>query len=67
MNNNKMLNKGDRVRIISTGQEVTIDQVSAYGFSIIKFKSGGTYNLLNHKFKSTINLNNHSKPYEIER
>jgi len=61
-----MLNKGDRVHIISTGQEVTIDQVSAYGFSVIKFKSGGTYNLLNHKLKNDINLNSHDKSHEIE-
>ncbi len=47
------LNIGDQVRIISTGQKVTIDKISAYGFSVIKFKSGGTYHLLNHKLKST--------------
>jgi len=42
---------GDRVRIKSTGQEVTVDQVSEYGFSVIKFNSGGTYRFLNHKLE----------------
>jgi len=51
MNNEKKLSIGDRVRIKSTGQEVTVDQVSAYGFSVIKFNSGGTYRFLNHKLE----------------
>jgi len=51
MNNETNLNIGDRVRIISTGQEVTVDQVSAYGFSVIKFNSGGTYRFLNSKLE----------------
>lgn len=51
MNNMNSLSIGDRVRIKSTGQEVTVDQVSAYGFSVIKFNSGGTYRLLNHKLE----------------
>jgi len=51
MNNENTLNIGDRVRIKSTGQEVTVDQVSAYGFSVIKFNSGGTYRFLNHKLE----------------
>jgi len=51
MNNENTLNIGDRVRIKSTGQEVTVDQVSTYGFSVIKFNSGGTYRFLNHKLE----------------
>ncbi len=51
MSNLNTLNIGDRVRIKSTGQEVTIDQVSAYGFSVIKFNSGGTYRFLNNKLE----------------
>ncbi len=51
MNDKNTLSIGDRVRIISTGQEVTVDQVSAYGFSVIKFNSGGTYRFLNHKLE----------------
>lgn len=46
---------GDRVRIKSTGQEVTVDQVSAHGFSVIKFNSGGTYRFLNHKLEKPAN------------
>jgi len=51
MNKKNNLNIGDRVRIKSTGQEVTVDQVSAHGFSVIKFNSGGTYRFLNHKLE----------------
>ena len=51
MINKKTISIGDRVRIISTGQEVTVDQVSEYGFSVIKFNSGGTYRFLNHKLE----------------
>ena len=51
MNKKPTINIGDRVRIKSTGQEVTVDQVSAYGFSVIKFNSGGTYRFLNHKLE----------------
>ncbi|VAW69152.1 hypothetical protein MNBD_GAMMA09-3238 [hydrothermal vent metagenome] len=54
MINSNTLNIGDRVRIISTGQEVTIDQISAYGFSVIKFNSGGTYRFLNSKLEKSL-------------
>lgn len=47
MNNRKDLNIGERVRIKSTGQEVTVDQISAHGFAIVRFNSGGKYRLLN--------------------
>lgn len=50
------MNIGERVRIKSTGQEVTVDQVSAHGFSVIKFNSGGTYRFLNHKLEKTANV-----------
>ncbi len=50
-NTNIGIGQGDRVRIKSTGQEVTVDQVSAHGFSVIKFNSGGTYRFLNHKLE----------------
>lgn len=43
---------GDRVRIKSTGQEVTIDQISQHGFSIIRFHTGGKHRLLNHKLET---------------
>lgn len=56
MNKNINMNIGERVRIKSTGQEVTVDQVSAHGFSVIKFNSGGTYRFLNHKLEKTANV-----------
>ncbi len=49
------LNIGDRVRIKRTGQEVTVDQVSAHGFSVIKFNSGGTYRFLNNQLEKQDN------------
>lgn len=55
MNKNTNITIGDRVRIKSTGQEVTVDQVSAHGFSVIKFNSGGTYRFLNHKLEKPDN------------
>jgi uncharacterized protein YodC (DUF2158 family) len=50
MNANK-ISIGDRVRIKSTGQEVTIEQISQHGFSIIKFNSGGKHRFLNTKLE----------------
>ena len=52
-----MINKlhvsiGDRVRIKSTGQEVTLDQISQHGFSVIRFQSGGKHRFLNHKLET---------------
>ncbi len=41
-------NIGERVRVKSTGQEVTVDQISEHGFTVIKFKSGGKHRFLNH-------------------
>lgn len=51
MKKDPILNIGDRVRIKRTGQEVTVDQVSEYGFSVIKFNSGGTYRFLNDQLE----------------
>lgn len=42
---------GERVRIKSTGQEVTVDKVSDYGFSVVKFNTGGKHRFLNHKLE----------------
>lgn len=55
MNKNTDMTIGDRVRIKRTGQEVTVDQVSAHGFSVIKFNSGGTYRFLNHMLEKPAN------------
>ena len=51
MNKNKSLNIGDRARVINTGQEVTVDQISKHGFAVIKFNSGGKHRFLNHKLE----------------
>jgi len=51
MNKDKSLNIGERVRVKSTGQEVTVDQISEHGFSVIKFNSGGKHRFLNHKLE----------------
>lgn len=52
MNKDKsVINIGDRVRVISTGQEVTVDQISQHGFTVIKFKSGGKHRFLNNKLE----------------
>jgi len=48
MMNRKNLNIGERVRIKSTGQQVTVDQISAHGFAIVRFNSGGKHRFLNH-------------------
>lgn len=47
----KPLNVGERVRVKSTGQEVTVDQISEHGFTVIKFNSGGKHRFLNHKLE----------------
>lgn len=53
----KMLNEanslsiGDHVRIKSTGQKVIIEQLSDYGFAIVRFSTGGKHRLLNHKLE----------------
>ncbi len=51
MKKDTKLNVGDRVRIKRTGQEVTVDQVSAHGFSVIRFNSGGSYRFLNNQLE----------------
>jgi len=38
MKNQTIIDRGDRVRI-----EIIVNQVSVYGFSVIKFKLGGSY------------------------
>ena len=52
--NKKTLHIGERVRVKSTGQEVTVDQISAHGFTVIKFKSGGKHRFLNNKLEPII-------------
>ena len=47
----KSLNIGERVRVKSTGQEVTVDQISQHGFTVIKFRSGGKHRFLNNQLE----------------
>ena len=47
MNKHKAMHIGSRARVKTTGQEVTIDQISAHGFTVIRFKSGGKHRFLN--------------------
>lgn len=51
MNKDKSLNIGARARVKSTGQEVTIDQISQHGFTVIRFRSGGKHRFLNHQLE----------------
>ncbi|MDH5736531.1 MAG: hypothetical protein OEY87_10460 [Gammaproteobacteria bacterium] len=51
LNKIEQLTKGERVRIRSTGQEVTVDQVSDYGFAVVKFNTGCKHRFLNHKLE----------------
>lgn len=45
----KILHEGAMAKIISTGQVVEIKRVSDHGFSVVKFKTGGDYMILNDK------------------
>lgn len=42
-----MLNVGDRVRVKTTGQLVTIDKISSHGFALVRFHTGNTHRFLN--------------------
>ncbi len=56
MNNDKKLMIGERVRVKTTGQEVTVAQVSKHGFAVVRFNSGGKYRLLNHKLERLMDM-----------
>ena len=49
----KNLQQGAKARIKSTGQVVEIKRVSTHGFSIVRFKTGGDYMVLNERLEST--------------
>lgn len=48
----KNLQQGAKARIKSTGQVVEIKRVSNHGFSIVRFKTGGDYMVLNERLES---------------
>ncbi|MBT8129646.1 MAG: hypothetical protein KJP10_06625 [Gammaproteobacteria bacterium] len=49
----KNLQQGVKARIKSTGQIVEIKRVSNHGFSIVRFKTGGDYMVLNDRLETT--------------
>jgi hypothetical protein len=50
--NIKNLQQGAKARIKTTGQVVEIKRVSTHGFSIVRFKTGGDYMVLNERLES---------------
>ena len=48
----KNLQQGAKARIKSTGQVVEIKRVSNHGFSIVRFKTGGDYMVLNDRLET---------------
>ena len=48
----KNLQQGAKARIKSTGQIVEIKRVSNHGFSIVRFKTGGDYMVLNDRLET---------------
>jgi hypothetical protein len=48
----KHLYQGRKARIKTTGQVVEIKRVSDHGFSIVRFKTGGDYMVLNERLES---------------
>jgi hypothetical protein len=48
----KRLQKGSQAKIASTGQIVEVKRVSNHGFSVVRFKTGGDYMILNDRLES---------------
>jgi hypothetical protein len=48
----KYLQQGEKARIKSTGQVVEVMRVSNHGFSIVRFKTGGDYMILNERLET---------------
>ena len=47
----KDLQQGRNARIKSTGQVVEVKRVSEHGISLVRFKTGGEYLLLNERLE----------------
>ena len=47
----KLLQQGKNARIKSTGQVVEVKRVSDHGISLVRFKTGGEYLLLNERLE----------------
>jgi len=50
--NTKHLQQGEKAVIKSTGQVVEVMRVSNHGFSIVRFKTGGDYMILNERLET---------------
>lgn len=48
----KLLQKGSQAKIASTGQIVEVKRVSNHGFSVVRFKTGGDYMILNDRLET---------------
>lgn len=48
----KHIEKGSQAKISSTGQIVEVKRVSSHGFSVVRFKTGGDYMILNDRLES---------------
>ena len=48
----KNLQQGAKARIKTTGQVVEIKRVSNHGLSIVRFKTGGDYMVLNDRLET---------------
>ena len=48
----KQLQKGGQAKIASTGQIVEVRRVSNHGFSVVRFKTGGDYMILNDRLET---------------
>lgn len=48
----KHFDKGSQARISSTGQIVEVKRVSSHGFSVVRFKTGGDYMIMNDRLES---------------
>ena len=50
----KNLQQGQSARIKSTGQVVEVKRISDHGISLVRFKTGGEYLLLNERLEGII-------------
>lgn len=50
----KNLQPGQNARIKSTGQVVEVKRISDHGISLVRFKTGGEYLLLNERLESIV-------------
>ena len=61
--NNHQLQQGKQARIKQTGQLVEIKHISEYGISVVEFRTGGTYCLLNDRLEPVRDLQPANDPH----